>query len=200
MKPSRKHKKIGFADYRSWPGEERWEIIDGEPFAMSSPSVIHQRVIRNLSLALVAHFDGQPCEVFFAPLDVRLSEYDVVQPDLMVVCDPSQVKATHVEGPPNLVIEIVSPSSLRHDRIRKFRLYASAGVKEYWVLHPSPPMAEVYLLDDGGYRAQAVHTDRESLTSPSFPDLTLDLSEIFPFVEVDEVRESAPPYPGVARV
>lgn len=187
-------RKITFEEYRSWPEDERWEIIDGNPFSMAGPSVIHQEISGNFYTALRQHFQGSPCKVYFAPLDVRLSEVDVVQPDLLVICEGSLLKADYVDGAPSLVVEVVSPSSLRHDRIRKFRLYASAGVKEYWILHSSPPVAEVHLLDGEGYRTHGIYTELETLQSATFRELRLELKPLFPEVEVDEVRESAPPY------
>lgn len=190
------NKKTSFEEYRSWTDEKRWEVIDGHPYAMSGCSVAHQEICGNFYDALRRYFAGSPCKVYFAPLDVRLSDYDVVQPDLLVICEGSQLKGTHVDGPPTLVIEVISPSSVRHDRIRKFRLYASAGVKEYWVLHPSPPMADVYLLDEKGYRTHGVYSEGETLQSATFPDLQLELKDLFPYVEVDEVREGSPPYAG----
>ena len=193
MEPLRDH-RLSYIDYLNLPKSERWELIAGQPYAMSGASVAHQELCRNLSFALVEHFRGGLCQVFFAPLDVRLSEYDVVQPDVMVVCDRTQLKSTHVEGPPTLVVEIVSPSSLRHDRLRKFRLYASAGVQEYWIFYPDTPLAEVYWLDGEGYRAHGVYSEAETLISPTFPELSLALEGLFPYVEVDEVREAFPPY------
>ena len=84
--------------------------------------------------------------------------------------------------------------------MRKFRLYASAGVKEYWISHPTPAIVEVHLLDGEGYRTHGVYTDQETLVSATFSGLSIDLSQLFPFAEVDEVKESAPPYPRVANV
>ena len=196
MEPLR-DKRLSYADYLNLPGSERWELISGLPYAMSGASVAHQELCRNLSFALVEHFRGSSCQVFFAPLEVRLSEHDIVQPDVMVVCDRSKLRPTYVEGPPTIVVEIVSPSSLRHDRLRKFRLYAKAGVQEYWIFYPESPLAEVYWLDGEGYRAHGVYSEKESLISPSFPDLYLPLESIFPYVEVDEVREGFPPYTAV---
>ncbi len=123
---------------------------------------------------------------------MRLSEYDVVQPDLVVVCDKKQITPTHIEGAPTLAIEILSPSTLRHDRIRKACLYAGAGVKEYWIVNPSPAMVEIYILDGESFRLHAGYTDADVLQSWTFPELRIVLSEIFPFDEVDEVREGRP--------
>lgn len=185
---------ITFADYQAWQGDERYEVIGGESFCMSSPTVLHQKLCANLSLALGIHFRGSPCDLFFAPLDVRLSDIDVVQPDLLVVCNSDQLKSNYVDGPPSLVIEVTSPSSLRHDRVRKFRLYAAYGVKEYWIFTPSPSMAEVHVLDDQGYRTHGVYSEKDTLLSPSFPELKLELESVFPPVEIDEVHEVPPPY------
>ena len=119
---------LTFEDYRSWPDDTRWELIDGQPYAMSSPSTLHQELSTSLILALTPFFRSRGCKLFHAPMDVKLSEHDVVQPDLLVACDPKQIRATHIEGPPRLVVEILSPSTLRHDRVRKLNLYARAGV------------------------------------------------------------------------
>ena len=185
---------VTFADYQSWQGDDRYEVIGGEPFCMSSPTVLHQRICANLGLALGGYFRGRSCELFFAPLDVRLSDLDVVQPDLVVVCNKEQLATNYVDGPPSLVIEVTSPSSLRHDRVRKFRLYAAYGVKEYWILTPSPPMAEVHLLDGQGYRTHGVYSEQDTLLSPSFPELKLELQQILPPLDVDEIREVPPLY------
>lgn len=175
--------------YRSLPDDERWELIDGQLYAMSAPLTIHQRISRDLSAHSWLHFRGRPCEVFTAPVDVKLSEYDNVQPDILVVCKPGQVLPTHVEGPPALVIEILSPSSVRHDRIRKFNLYARFGVKEYWLVHPASALVEVFYLDGLYYVARGAYSECDVLESPTFPELRLELSAIFPVQAPDEVRE-----------
>ena len=131
-------------------------------------------------------------------MDVKLSEHDVVQPDLLVACDPKQIQATYIDGPPRLVIEILSPSTLRHDRVRKLNLYARAGVAEYWLITPHPFMVEVLRHRDGLYTTVQVCTEHDILRSPAFPELNLHLQEIFdglpPQPDLDEVREGVPPY------
>ncbi len=134
-------------DYCSWPDDERWEIIDGESFAMSpAPILRHQMISIELSAQMQIQFRGKKCKVFVAPTDVKLSEYDVVQPDLLVVCDKNKMKRTHIEGAPTLIIEILSPSTSIHDRMHKMNLYAASGVKEVWLVTPYPALVEVYLL------------------------------------------------------
>lgn len=190
-------------DYRSWPDEERWELIGGEPFAMSpSPLDRHQLVAGALFLGLGQYLQGKPCRALHAPMDVKLSDRDVVQPDILVVCDPKQFQGTHIEGPPALVVEVLSPSSEAHDRRRKLELYARFGVKEYWLVTPYPSLVEVLVLADGGYRIHKVYVRQDALTSPSFPDLRVPLQDVFdiplaPGEAILEVRQAPPPYtPG----
>jgi len=187
-----------FADYCSWDDDQRWELIDGQPYAMSSPSSLHQMVSMNLSARLFPLFQGSPCRLFAAPMDVKLSDYDVVQPDLMVVCEPGQIRSAHIEGAPRLVVEISSPTTQRHDRVRKLELYGKFGVMEYWLVTPHPFMVEVLRNAGGLYVTEKVYTEQHVLRSPAFPELRLDLSEVFadlpPQPEIDEVREGTPPY------
>lgn len=189
---------LTFADYQSWEGEQRWELIEGQPYAMSSPSSLHQMLSLAFVIHLAPYFPGSPCRLFHAPLDVKLSDHDVVQPDLLVVCDPGQVRPTHIEGAPRLVIEIVSPSTQRHDRVRKLNLYSASGVCEYWLVTPHPFMVEVLHNVQGCFSTVGAYTETGHLRSPSFPQIQLDLNEIFqslpPQPPLDEVREGVPPY------
>lgn len=198
MDPLRKSTKVSFQDYLSWTDEERWEVIDGHPYRMSAPTTEHQILCTDLCVILALHFKGKPCRVITSPLDVKLSDYDVVQPDLVVVCDRSQITKGHIEGPPTLAVEILSPSSVRHDKVRKARLYAAAGVQEYWMLQPYPAMVEILSLDGPSFRLHGAYTDQETLTSAAFPDLSINLWELFPHQEIDEVREGTPTYRDAA--
>lgn len=196
MPPERR--PLTFADYQSWEDEQRWELIDGQPYAMSSPSSLHQMLSIAFTVRLAPYFSGAPCRLLYAPLDVKLSDYDVVQPDLLVVCDAGQIRPTHVEGAPRLVIEILSPSTQRHDRVRKLNLYSAAGVGEYWLVTPHPFMVEVLHNVQGCFSNVGAYTENGQLRSPSFPQVQLDLNEIFqslpPQPPLDEVREGVPPY------
>ncbi len=189
--------RVTFQEYLAWSDEHRWEIIDGKPFLMSpAPRPSHQRLVTSLWAAISKRVKSSTCEAFVAPIDVKLSESNVVQPDVVVVCRPQQVTETHIEGAPTLVIEILSPSSLRHDRIRKLNLYAQFAVPEYWIVTPEPAMLEILsLTPEGGYRVAQVHSDQGEVSSPTLPALSFDLSEIFgsPQEYPDEVRESAVP-------
>jgi Uma2 family endonuclease len=197
---NRAPRRYSWHEYRAWEDGERWELIAGEPYCMSlAPTSRHQAIVGDLFAALHAHFRNRPCRPFPSPIDVKLSAQDVVQPDVVVVCDRSTIRETHIEGPPALVIEVLSPSSHRHDRVRKLRLYARFGVQEYWLVQPYPAVIEVLQLAGTGYRIAGAYTDVEILHSPTFPELTLDLSEVFTLPipveeQIDEIRESAPPY------
>jgi len=188
-------------DYRTWPDNERWEIVGGEAYAMSpAPAVRHQIVQAQLVRRLGEFLDGKPCVAIPAPTDVKLSDMDVVQPDVLVVCERKKIKATHIEGAPTLVIEILSDSTEAHDRGAKMRLYAAHGVPEVWLVTPYPSMIEVYRLDGKTYRLVAAYTPPDTLKSPGFPKLKLKLKDVFDFpLEPDEkaamrVRETPPPY------
>ena len=192
--------RFSWDDYRAWDDGERWELIGGQPFCMSpAPSSRHQMIVTRLCVELCQHFEGRSCVPVVSPIDVKLSAEDVVQPDLVVICQRSQITETHIEGAPTLAIEVLSPSSHRHDRVRKLRLYARAGVREYWLVQPNPPVVEVLQLTGEQYRIDGAYTETETLHSPTFPELVLDLSAVFtlpipPAEQIDEIRESAPPY------
>lgn len=184
-------------DYRSWTDDQRWELIDGHPYLMSAPSTLHQELVGTFYIGMAACLRRRPCRVYLSPIDVRLSDWDVVQPDLVVVCERAQILKTHLDGPPAVVVEVLSPSTARHDRIRKMRLYARMGVREYWIVTPMPPTLEVLVLDGDEYRVAGVYTNEGRFRSPSVPDLDLDLEEVFEpsdTSELEEVREGTPSY------
>ncbi len=193
---------VGFTwdDYRTWPDDERWQIVDGIAYAMNAPLTRHQLLQARLTYLLYAHLDGKPCTVLPAPTDLKLSEEDVVQPDLLVVCEPEKIKTTHVEGAPRLIVEILSPSTEQLDRGPKLDLYAASGVPEVWLITPYPPLLEIFRLDGDTYRRVSAFTERGTFHSPVFPDLTLDLPALFDLPIAPEerlaVRERQPPYPA----
>lgn len=191
-------RRLTYSDYISWlPCEERFEIIDGHCFAMSSPSAAHQAILLSLALQLGTHFGKGDCRLWLSPFDVKLSEHDIVQPDLLISCDPARVHSNHLEGPPVLVVEILSTSTLRHDRVRKFNLYAQSGVKEYWMVTPHPFLVEVMENTGGVFAVRGACTEEHLLRSPTFPGLTVDLGAVHaslpPQPPIDEVREHSPP-------
>ena len=202
--PAQTYEHYTWDDYRSWPDDERWEIVGGQAFAMSpSPGSRHQKVCLRIGAALEAALRGQPCEAFIAPLDVKLSNEDIVQPDVLVVCDPRKVIDTHIEGAPDVVMEVASPSTTVHDRLVKLRLYVAFGVKEYWIVTPDSRLVEVLVTDGDSSRIHGVFGPNDTLASPTLSDLELPLDTVFDFPtpegeHVNEVREPPPPYPARA--
>ncbi|VGO14667.1 hypothetical protein PDESU_03232 [Pontiella desulfatans] len=177
--PAFKDRRYTWEDYQSFPDDKRYEIIDGEVFNMSpAPTTRHQEISMELGYRLRGFLEGKPCKPYAAPTDLKLSDEDVVQSDLMVVCDEGQITDSHVEGAPALVVEILSPSTEVHDRRRKMELYARAGVKEVWLVSPVPPYIEVFLLDGATYRRMGNYQGSDRFASPSFPELELDLEAV----------------------
>jgi len=145
-----------YTDYCQWTEGERWELIDGEAYAMSpAPSWIHQDVSAEILTQLRLFLKDKPCVALAAPFDVRLNPDDgdntVVQPDLIVVCDRAKLDDNCCNGAPDLVVEILSPSSAKRDRFIKLSAYRRAGVREYWIVDPDTKTVSVHILQDGEY-------------------------------------------------
>lgn len=180
--------KYTYADYLNWEEGKRLELIDGEVFNMSpAPSRRHQQVLRELSTVFTIFLREKECEVFFAPFDVRLlvdNKQDdeinnVVQPDLSIVCDQEKLDDKGCNGAPDMIIEILSPSSVKLDRWEKYQLYERSGVKEYWLVDPINESVEIHLLIDEQYKFQGVFTKADSISVNIFAELKVDLNQIF---------------------
>jgi len=172
--------KWTYADYLTWDDDQRWEIIDGEAYAMTpAPLIRHQRISMNISSAMAFFFRGKSCVPFHAPTDVILDEYNVVQPDVLVVCDKSKISEKCIEGAPDLITEILSPSTNLRDRRYKKALYERFGVKEYLIVDPVSETVERFFLVDTGYGGSEIFNWDEPLTLHLFPELTLNLWEVF---------------------
>lgn len=194
--------RLTWEDYRGYPDDERWEIIDGVAYNMSAaPATRHQKIVGRLNRYFEEFFEDRECEPYVSPTDVKLSDNDIVQPDLLVICKPNQDKESHIEGAPRLVIEVLSPTSVHHDRIRKLSLYARSGVREVWLITPFPSAVEIFVLDGARYRLEAVFEKQDELASPTFPELTIDLEAVFDFPvdpgeELHLIKEGRPGYPA----
>jgi Uma2 family endonuclease len=147
-------------DYLSWPEAVRYEPIDGVAYLMApAPTLAHQDVVGEVYFQLRQALADKPCRVYVAPVDVRLPKADeadadidtVVLPDVLVVCDPAKADRRGLRGAPDLVVEVLSPSTASHDHVRKRRVYEWAGVREYWLVHPIDRMVTVYRLEDGRF-------------------------------------------------
>jgi Uma2 family endonuclease len=173
-------RKFNYDDYKTWPDEERWEIIDGEAYAMTpAPSLRHQKILGNLHLRLAGFFFGKACVVFMAPTDVVLDETNVVQPDLLVVCDRNKMTDANIQGAPDLVVEVLSPSTSLKDKREKKALYERFGVREYLLVYPDDALLERYSLTEGKFALPDILNWDERFKSTAFPDLEIDLWEIF---------------------
>ena len=134
-------------DYYALPDERRVELIDGVIYDMSCPLRVHQAILGQLHLQLAPCVEEHPeCELFFAPADVRLDNDNrtMVQPDLYIVCGKEETDKRRLNGAPDFVIEILSPSNRAHDMIRKLNKYHNAGVREYWIVDPEKLRVMVY--------------------------------------------------------
>jgi len=182
-----------YRDYCLWDDGQRWELIDGVPYAMAAPSPAHQRASRKLVRKFDEHLDGKNCEVFYAPLDVRLNadkaDDTVVQPDILVICDPSMLSDNKsCKGAPDLVIEILSPSNARHDRVVKFAKYREAGVQEVWFVDAETGDVEVCKRLGGEYTTN-FYGLTDSITVGILPELTIDLNTIFEANTLESVSQ-----------
>jgi len=172
-----------YADYAGWDDDNRYELIDGEVFLMSAPSTEHQRVLRELFLQIAGFLKGKQCEVFVAPFDVCLTgrgdeDDTVVQPDILVICDKSILDKKRCNGAPDLVIEILSPSNTKHDKLKKLRKYMQAGVREYWIADPIDKTIAVNILENGKYFIGTYGND-ETISVHVLEGCEIDLSGVF---------------------
>jgi len=188
-------KHYTYADYLKWTFDETVELIRGKVFRMSpGPNRCHQEISVNLSGMIWNFLKGKTCKVYTAPFDVRLplppdkrKEEDidtVVQPDICVVCDESKLDQRGCIGPPDWIIEILSPATSSKDLNEKFDLYEFAQVKEYWIVHPHEATLLIYRLKDGKYEGfQKPFTKGDKVDNLVFEDLKLEVADIFSGVE-----------------
>jgi Uma2 family endonuclease len=183
-----------YSDYLTWPEDTRWELIGGVAYAMAAaPTTRHQSVVQNLAGLLFNHFRGKPCRPFVAPTDVKLSEHDVVQPDLLVVCERGKIGEAAIQGAPDWVIEVVSPASEARDRREKRALYERFSVPEYWIASPNGFVEAYRLAEDGHYGVPVIAGLGESVTSLQFPALTISVDDIFEGIDVPRPPHLHPP-------
>jgi len=164
------------------------ERIDDRPLGMAGASPAHQSVLVGISTQLKNFLDGKRCKVYVSPVDVQLhpnfTDGTLVQPDIFVICDKSKFDNRVYKGVPELVIEILSPTTARIDRTVKFRKYRQAGVKEYWIVDPIDRFVQVYLLFDGNYMANAYYDDNNDVPVVVLEGCSINLAKVF--AELDE--------------
>lgn len=171
---------LTYKDYEALPDDgRRYEIHDGELAVTTAPTPEHQRRSRSLFTTLNAHVVSRRIgEVFYAPIDVILSDTAIVQPDIVYVASDrlGTVSSRGIEGAPTLVIEILSPSTARTDRHVKLQLYARHGVPNYWIFDPDGRSVEAHTLAEGTYVLAARAAGDATFTAPPFADLAIPLA------------------------
>ena len=174
-------KKFTYADYAEWPDGERWELIDGDAYNMSpAPTTRHQSIVYNISFIIKSNLLNKSCKPFVAPVDVVLSEHDVVQPDVFVVCDEKKITEANIQGAPDMIVEVLSPGTAIKDKREKKKLYEIYGVKEYIIIDPLLLYAERFLLGkDGLYGKADIVGSMEILSLASMEDVKIPLWEVF---------------------
>ncbi len=176
----KKQELFTYSDYLSWNNEERYELIHGEAYCMSpSPSFEHQQVVLAFASLLREKLKGQRCTPVISPIDVVLSDTDVVQPDLVVLCDREKIKNGVIFGAPDLVIEVLSPSTSTRDRREKKYLYEQSGVKEYILIDPIAKNVERYFITENKYNGPELFGMDEILTLKSLNELEVKISLLF---------------------
>lgn len=186
--PQPQENQYSYADLLEWDENVRYELYNGLPVSLASPSSTHQMISGDLFSQLYSFLKGKGCQVFSAPLDVRLFEKSgdspenvstVVQPDLMVVCDREKIDWHGICGAPDMIIEITSNSTHRIDRLTKFNLYQRAGVREYWIVDPSTRVISVYILKNGAYHMQSVYSSDAIIPVEILDGCKVDFSSAF---------------------
>ena len=167
-------------DYWNLPADHRAELVDGKFYDMAPPKRIHQEIVMELSVVIREHIreKGENCKIYPAPFAVNLDreDRDWVEPDISVVCDPAKLTDRGCSGAPDLVAEIVSPSSSRMDYVKKLALYSEAGVREYWIVDPDRGRTTVYFLEKAD--APVLYSFDQPIASGIFPGLVTTISDL----------------------
>ena len=178
-----------YADYLFWKFEERVELLRGSVPQRAAPSRVHHVISGNLYRFLSNALWKSPCKVYAAPFDVRLPYLSqtqnreittVVQPDLCVICNPEKLDDRGCIGPPDLIVEIISPGNSKREMKDKFEIYQESGVLEYWIVNPTEKMVQVYRRNETGkYIGLQPFIEGDLLETPIVPGLQINLGEVF---------------------
>jgi Uma2 family endonuclease len=184
MSVPQEKKSYTYEDYLIWTDDERWELIEGVPYMQAAPSWQHQAIAFELGRQFGNYLVGKSFMAFTAPFDLILPEDDleesksknVLQPDLLIVCNKSGLKGTGYFGVPDLIIEVCSPSTIRNDKVLKFNRYEKAGVKEYWIIEPEGNFISIFTLQDNNrYGRPEIYTEVDKVNVGIFENLIIDL-------------------------
>jgi Uma2 family endonuclease len=188
----KKKQDYTYADYLSWPEDIRAEIIDGTVYMKAAPTRIHQKISIELSRQIANYLVGKDCEVYPAPFTVVLDLDDeinqeensknVVEPDISIICDLSLLDDAGCKGAPDMIIEIISPSTGKNDKLEKFNKYEQAGVKEYWIVEPHERVVSIFTLQDSmRFGRPDVYAGEDKVKVSIFHDLTIELDKVFDY-------------------
>ncbi|WP_439475383.1 Uma2 family endonuclease [Algoriphagus formosus] len=191
--PDVEYGRYSYADYLTWQFDEVVELIKGKIFkkAAAAPKRIHQRISGELFLQIGNFLKSQKCQVYSAPFDVRFPKkskedsqiFDVVQPDICVICDLDKLDDRGCLGAPDLIVEILSPSNNETELRYKFDLYESQGVKEYWIVSPENQTFTINTLIDQRYVTSRMMTSGDVVESAVIKGFSLDLKAFFEGVD-----------------
>ena len=175
-----------YADYLKWTFDGMVELINGKIFKMApAPSSRHQILSGNLFGIIWSHLKGKPCQIFSAPIDVRLSKFkvdekvfSVVQPDICIICDATKIDEKGCNGAPDMIVEILSPSTAQRDLELKYALYEENGVREYWIVQPNDQTVSVFDLKENKFQLRGIY-HRQRIVRVETIGLDIDLNEVF---------------------
>jgi Uma2 family endonuclease len=188
------NKRYTYADYMTWLDDKARELLNGFIRVMSpAPKSIHQKIVANLvvDFGYTIKKNKGRCQIFPAPFDVRLPKngetednriYTVVQPDVCIVCDPGKIDERGCLGAPDMIVEILSFSSMDYDLKKKFKIYEEAGVKEYWVVFPNEGV-QVFILQPSGKYDEGTKYEYGKIPVRTLGNQEIELSEIFASVK-----------------
>lgn len=182
------NKRYTYEDYLNWPNDERCELLEGVPYMQAAPAWQHQAITFELGRQFGNYLIGKSCSAFTAPFDLIILDgvidedksRNVVQPDLLVICNKSGLKGTGYFGTPDLIIEVCSPSTIRNDKVLKFNKYEKAGVKEYWIVEPEGKFISIFTLQENKrYGRPEIYTEVDKVKVGIFENLIVDLELVF---------------------
>ncbi len=174
--------KFTVKDYMSIQDDKRYELIEGELVMVPSPSVDHQQILMDLAFFLREFVRSKDLgRISIAPMDVVLSDHDVLQPDILFISKDRGYIITpgNIRGAPDLVVEILSPSTEQRDRTVKSTIYARYGVREFWLVSPAEHTVEVLTLGAEGYTTSGIYRAEDTLSSPLLQGLALPVKALF---------------------
>jgi len=177
-----KKKKYTYEDYAKLPEGAPYQLIGGELIMTPAPTPYHQIVSRKIMSLLIQYVEKNNLgEILYSPIDVYFSEEDVFQPDIIFISKErlNIIGETKIKGAPDLIIEILSPSTAYYDLGRKYEVYEKNGVKEYWIVHPERKSIEIYQNQEGQFKLIKMAKEKDTVNSSLFKGFELNLEKIF---------------------